>query len=167
MWQIVPDLAVLYACNEGWWNHYWSDALAAHPAQKWTTNRAAAERYGLNRIDEVNRPGLSSDPSYVHHGHGSGYTLVNLVHLMGAARIVLLGYDLKYAADYDGKARAPGSTPRHYFGEYPKALQHWPSVKVVQGRHVELLDLYLSIRGVEIFNATPGSAIDCFPRMEL
>jgi hypothetical protein len=28
---------------------------------------------------------------------------------------VLLGYDLSYASDYDGKAKRIGSTPRHYF----------------------------------------------------
>lgn len=170
VWQIAPDLEVLYGCNLAWWDHYWSEELAKYPAQKWTTNCEAAGRYGLHWIFERNEKGLSDDPTIVHHGHGSGYTLLNLVYLMGAARIVLLGYDLKYAPDYDGKAKRAGSQPRHYFGEYPKELQHWPSVQVRNGVHVELLDLYRSVAEqglVEIYNATPGSAIDCFPAMEL
>jgi hypothetical protein len=164
-WKLAP-LAVLYACNYQWWKHYWCDELALYPAQKWTTNRDAAREFWLNYIAETNRPGLSTSPDIVHHGHGSGYTLLNLAYLMGAERIVLLGYDLKYAPDYDGKARQIGSSQRHYFGEYPAALQHWPSVYVRDGRHIELLGLYRSVAAqgaVEIINCSPDSALDCFP----
>lgn len=166
----LNDLAVLYACNLGWWEHYWGQMLAEDPAEKWTTNAEAAERYGLNWIAERNAPGLSTDPAVIHHGHGSGYSLVNLAYLMGAERIVLLGYDLKYAPDYDGRNEFIGSGPRHYFGEYPEPLQHWPSVRVRAGVHVELLDLYRSVAAqglVEVLNATPDSAIDCFPRVTI
>ena len=170
VWEIVPDLRVLYCCNTGWWDRYWCDALRDHPASKWTQSREAADKYGLNWTAERNAPGLSTNPSYIHHGHGSGYSLLNLVYLMGAARILLLGYDLRYASDYCGKARRVGSSPRHFFGEYPESLQHWPSVKVKDGVHVELLDLYRSVADqglVEIVNCTPGSAIDCFPMVDI
>jgi hypothetical protein len=167
IWRDVPDLAVLWATNLQWWNHYWSPELAAYPAQKWTVNRTASERYGLNWIDERNAHGLSSDPSVIHHGHGGGYSMLNLAFLMGARRIILLGYDLKYAPDYDGRNRHTGSAPRHYFGEYPSALQHWPSARVQNGVHVELLGLYESVakqNAVEIVNCTgPNSALTCFP----
>lgn len=169
VWELC-GLAVHYACNIQWWDHYWSSTLAADPAEKWTVNREAAEKYGINWIAEKNSPGLSTDPGVIHHGHGSGYTLLNLAYLMGAERIVLLGYDLKYAPDYDGRNWHIGSSPRHYFGEYPKNLQHWPSVHVRSGVHVELLDLYRSVarQGViEILNATSDSAIDCFPRVSI
>lgn len=169
VFEIAPDLAVFYAVNEAFWGHYWQE-LEKHPAEKWTTNEDAARTYGVNWIDERNERGLSADPSYVHHGHGSGFTLVNLAYLMGAERIVLLGYDLKYAKDYDGKARQVGSTPRHFFGEYPSSMQHWPSVMVRGGVHVQLVDLYRSVKDqglVEVINCTPGSAIDCFPRIDI
>ena len=165
-YESVPDLSVLYAVNQAFWDHYWTRGLEHHTASKWTTTVGAACQYGLNWIAERNRPGLSDNPEYVHHGHGSGYTLVNLAYLMGAKRIVLSGYDLKYAPDYDGRARQVGSSPRHYFGEYPHSMQHWPSVQVKGGVHVELVDLYRSIAEAryktEFINATPGSAIDCF-----
>ena len=164
VFEIVPDLAVLYGVNYAFWEHYYP-YCRDHPAQRWTTNaRAACHFEGINYIGEVNEKGLSSDPGYVHHGHGSGYTQVNLAYLMGAERIALLGYDLKYAPDYDGRAREVGSTPRHYFGEYPTAsMQHWPSVQVKGGVHVELLDFYQSIKEqglVELVNCTPGSALE-------
>jgi hypothetical protein len=168
VWESVPDLAVHYACNEGWWVHYWSDALAKHPASKWTVNKVAAQKYGLNWIAEKDAPGLSQDPAVIHHGHGSGFTMLNLAYLMGASRIVLLGYDLKYAPDYNGTDKKVGKTPRHFFGEYPSALLHWPIFSVKDGVHVELVKLYESVAAqglVEIVNCTPGSAATCFPMM--
>lgn len=162
VYQLVPDLALHYAVNLNWWDHYWPE-IKDHPCEKWTTNRDAAYRYGLHHINEKNAPGLSADPAVVHHGHGSGYTLVNLAYLKGARRIYLLGYDLKYAKDYDGRAHRVGETERHYFGEYPASMQHWPSVQVKAGVHVELVDLYRSIHEqglVEIVNCSPDSALD-------
>lgn len=159
---MAPDLELLYGCNFRWWDHYWNEVRSL-PCEKWTTNREAADKFGLNWIAERNAPGLSTDPDVIHHGHGSGYSLVSMAYRAGAKRILLLGYDLKYAADYDGKARQVGSAPRHFFGEYPGAMQHWPSVKVRKGIHVELVDLYRSVHEqglVEIINCTPGSALE-------
>lgn len=171
VWEIVPDLAVLYACNEEFWSHYWCDQLLSHPAHKWTTNRVAARKFNLNLVAEKSAKGLSSTSTVIHHGHGSGYSLINLAYLMGASRIILLGYDLRYAADYDGSEKRVGSTPRHYFGEYPSALMHWPKTHVKDGVHVELLDLYRSVAKqglIEIVNCTgQNSALDCFPRMDI
>ena len=162
---------MLYGCNVGFWATYWSDALKDHPSQKWTTNKEAADKFGLNLIAERDRWGLSNDPARIHHGHGSGYSLVNLAYLMGASRIVLLGYDLRYANDYSGDDKRAGSTPRHYFGEYPSALLHWPKVSVQNGVHVGLLKYYESVakqNAVEIINCTgPNSALTCFERMSI
>ncbi len=166
VWETVPDLSVLWGTNGIWWDHYWGPSLAAYPAAKWTVNRAAATAYGINWTAERNAPGLSTDRSIIHHGHGGGFSMLNLAYLMGAERIVLLGYDLKYAADYDGRGRQVGSSPRHFFGEYPNELLHWPSISVRNGIHEELLELYASVakqNPAEIVNCSPGSALRCFP----
>lgn len=162
VWEIVPDLELLYACNLQWWDTYYH-RVKGHPCEKWTTNPLAGQLLGVNHIRERAGYGLCTDEGVIHHGHGSGFSLVSMAHKMGAKRILLLGYDLKYAKDYDGRAKQAGSTPRHYFGEYPKHLQHWPSVMVREGVHVELVDLYRSVHEqglVEIVNCTPGSALD-------
>lgn len=162
-YQIVPDLQVFYACNVGFWDTYWRQGLAEHPADKWTTNWQASKRYSIGYIEEVDAPGLSTDSRVIHHGHGSGYSLVSMAHWYGYERIYLLGYDLRYPQDYDPVAKKPGSGQRHYFGEYPEQLQHWPSVQVRNGVHVELVELYKSIvdQGlVQLICATPGSALE-------
>ena len=169
-YQLVPDLALFYSVNMAFWAHYWGLGLSEHTAAKWTTNRDVADEYGVNWIAEVNKIGLSQDPDVIHHGHGSGFSLVSMAHRAGADRIILLGYDLKYSKDYNGKQQVRGSTPRHYFGEYPASMQHWPSVSVIDGVHVELVDLYRSIKSqglVEVINCTPDSAIDCFEMVDI
>jgi hypothetical protein len=168
-YRLAPDADLLHACNYGWWASRYQ-SVKDLPADKWTTNGKAAAEFDLNWIAEVNRPGLSRDPNLLHHGHSSGYQLLGMAHRAGAERIILLGYDMKFAPDYDGKTKRIGSGPRHFFGEYEKALQHWPSVMVHGGVHVELLDLYRSVAKqglVEIVNCTPGSALDCFPTADI
>lgn len=166
---MAPDAALLYAVNYRWWKHY-HEQVKTLPCEKWTTNRLAADEFGLNWIAEKNAPGLSQDRDIIHHGHGSGFSLVSMAYRNGAKRIILLGYDLKYSQDYDGRNRQPGSAPRHFFGEYPSAMQHWPTVKVKNGVHVELVEMYREVKRqglVEIINATPDSAIDCFDQVEI
>lgn len=161
-YQYAPDATLLYAVNKAWWDVYY-DEVKDLICQKWTTNFEAAQEYNLNWIAEKNAPGLSEHPDVIHHGHGSGYSLVSMAHRNGADRIVLLGYDLKYAPDYDGRSRQIGSSERHFFGEYPASMQHWPSVQVKNGVHVELVELYRSIKEqglVEIVNCTPNSALE-------
>jgi len=165
----APDADLLYGCNHEWWAYYWDDVKNL-PCEKWTTSTIAATTHGINWIAERHAPGLSTDPKVIHHGHGSGYSLVSMAFRAGADRIVLLGYDLKYAPDYDPANRDPGSSHRHFFGEYPESMRHWPSVKVEKGVHVELRDLYGEIKSqnlVEVVNCTPGSAMDCFPNLDI
>jgi hypothetical protein len=167
-YKLAPDAALLHACNWQWWDARWPEVRSL-PCEKWTTRSESAEKYGIRWIAEVNRPGLSQNPDVLHHGHSSGYQLVGMAYRAGAERIVLLGYDLAFAPDYDGKAKRVGSGPRHFFGEYESALQHWPSVKVEHGRHVELIGLYESIANqglVEIVNCS-GGVLECFPRADI
>lgn len=168
VYEIVPDLAVLWGTNYAFWAYY--ESARMYPASKWTVNDQARDEFGLNWIAEKNAPGLSTDPEVIHHGHGGGFSQMNLAYLMGAERIVLLGYDLKYAADYDGRERKVGSSPRHFFGEYPPEMQHWPSKRVKAGVHEELVGLYESVAAqgaIEIVNCTPGSALQCFPQVPI
>lgn len=151
------------------WLYYMArEGLPEHTAEKWTNNREAADKYRLNYIDSIDAPGLSKSPKRIYHGHSSGFCLLNLAYLMGAERIVLLGYDMKYAPDYNGADKQIGSSPRHYFGEYPSPMTHWPKVSVKNGVHVQLIEQYRSVAGlVEVVNCTPDSAIDCFPRVNI
>jgi len=162
VYEIVPDLELLYGCNKAFWDTY-HEEISKHSCESWTTNLQAAQTYNINWIGERFGMGLCEDPNVIHHGHGSGYSLVGMAHKMGADRVLLLGYDLKYPKDYNGRTQKVGTGKRHFFGEYPAHLQHWPSVSIRDGVHVELVDLYHSVHEqglIEIINCTPGSALE-------
>lgn len=175
--RVAPDIELLYAVNLLWWEHYWPEVKDL-PCEKWTTNRAASLIYKLNHIDEREGPGMCLDENVIHHGHGSGYSLVSMAHKMGAQRVLLLGYDLKYPPDYDGFKRFKGTGLRHSElvlpdgGEYPQAVDpHFPKFFIEKGVLQPLVDLYESVHQqgvVKIVNCSPGSALEgVIPTMDI
>lgn len=114
---------------------------------------------------------MSTDPDVIHYGHSSGYQIINLAYHYGVREFVLIGYDLRYPKGYDGATRTAGGM-RHYFGEYPQALQHWTRFGIgPEGEINGLLDCYRTIDpddyGIRVVNCSPGSALDFFETGEL
>jgi hypothetical protein len=173
----VKKTDVHLSCDGPWWSHYWPvwKELRELEALKYTWYPEIAEKFGIEYIKGIVKNGLSTDPGIVHINHGSGPMMVNLAYHFGIRRLLLVGHDMKFASDYNPHKQDPGSTPRHYFGEYPKHLQHWPSVKVKKGVLEGLITSYNGIaddiwsRGLplKIINCTPGSALTTFPHSTL
>ena len=166
-------LTALLACNIEWWCHYWPrDALLREGAfDKWTWDQGTAEKYGLHHIRGVWGDGLSRNANYIHYGHSSGYQLIGLAYHYGVREMILCGYDLRYPPGYNGMLQVAGGD-RHYFGEYPPALQHWTKFNIgPKGELNGLLDCYRTIKpadyGLRIINTSPGSALDFFETAKL
>jgi hypothetical protein len=144
----------LYACDEKWWRHHW-DNLEHYGGERWTQvhNDAAkkfAEELGLNAKPGASAAGLGRDK--IHHGGNSGYQAINLAYLMGAAKIILLGYDMHN----NGMA--------HFFGDHPKGLSN--------GRYDQYVSNFtrlakdLAAAGIEVINCTPDSALTQFAKKD-
>ncbi len=158
-WRLLPDAAVLYSCDAAWWQHH--KGASGFVGERWsshgglsTNDKAAAARtWGLRLI--AGRPGdtFSRDPRVVHFGNNSGFQAINLAILMGARRIVLVGFDM----------RAAGR--RHFFGDHPAGLSN----AVDYRQFVPQFTAAARALGpdVAIINATPGSALTCWPMMTL
>ena len=164
----VVNLDVLYCNNKEFWTHY-RDELAALDCAKWTYDASVAAEHGAKFIHGTWAPGLSTDPKVLHWGHGSGYELLGIAYHYGVTEFVLIGYDLRYQKDYSKQTKQTGGD-RHFFGEYPKELEHWPAVGP-DGEMTGLLDCYRTIDtnglGIRIINCSPGSALDFFETGEL
>jgi hypothetical protein len=172
VWRDFPTLDVFLACNPEYYESQWEKGLKDIPAQKWTWHFATSYKYGLKFILGRWKDGFSKDPEAIHYGHSSGFQLPQIAYHAGFRRLLLCGYDMRFAQDYDGRNQRIGSAPRHYFGEYEDAdLNHWPSVKVIDGVHVELIEQFEKVKrinpDVEIINCSPGSAMTCFPMSTL
>ncbi len=150
-------LDVWIACDPHWHDIY---ALPRGlPAQTWCFHwsQKVAKQYGYYHIRGRWAAGLSTDPRVLHYGHSSTYQALGLALHFGCRPLVLVGCDMQYEA----------GAPRHYFsglsdqaGEYPEALRKF-------SRFDGLIKCYESIAGQSglpsIYNATPGSALRCFP----
>lgn len=176
VYQIYPWTDVHLSCDGPWWRWYWNDpALRSLKATMFTWYPEFAEEFGIRYIKAIVKDGLSLDPGIVHINHGSGPMALNLALLYGFSKIVLVGHDMKFAPDYKPAERDPGSKPRHYFGEYPKPLQHWPSVKVRQGVLDGLIEAYTKIHAqivrdnisLDVVNCTTDTALTMFRQNNL
>ena len=160
------DLDVHLACNIEWWNHYHAD-IKPHNCDKWTWDSDTAKKYGINYIQGRWGEGLSTDQNYIYYHHGAGPQMVNLALHYGCEVIALLGWDMHYPGKIDNKTYLQ---PRHRHGEYPKQLQHWPQTGP-NGEFTGLIKEMETINpmdyGIEIINVTQGSALKCFPMMDL
>lgn len=175
-YQLAPWSDIHIACNDNWWDHYWKNdkVLRDMKADKWTRYKHQADEFGINYIDSIVKDGLSKDPSVVHINKGSGPIAINIATLYGFKKIILLGHDMKFAKDYDGKKKKTGSSPRHFFGEYPKVMQHFPQSKSSidnNGVIIGLIDAYngmvKDLEDIDVVNCTPDSHLPTFRKSKL
>lgn len=130
------------------------DGILAHPAH-WKiagNNRVTDPR--IRRLTTKGKGGLSTDPAVLHHGANSGYAAINLAVLMGAARLILLGYDLGWH----------------------KGRDHWHENHLVPSRETQLermlpfyetLPAALADAGVEVVNCSPISRLTMFTQCDI
>jgi len=154
---------VVLGCNTQFWDRYylWYEGMNC---DLWSTrpdalsNRWPEVRY----IREVWRDGISVVNSCIHAHHGSGPQIFNLAYHYGIRTFLLIGWDMRYG----GKISDTNyEEPRHFFGEYPPCLQHWPKT----GPNGELTGLIKAMEtidpekyAIKVFNCTPNSALTHF-----
>jgi hypothetical protein len=154
-YRLIPEAALLYACDLRWWNWHHADVCRAFRGMKTTTDKKAALKYGnLHWIEGRHQPGLCREPNAIHYGDNSGYQAINLAWQLGARRMILLGYDLK---------RGPGGET-HWFGNHPDPIV---------SNYAKWIGLFrplaadLKREDCEVINCSPDSALDAFPKMTL
>lgn len=169
LWAEFAD--VLYAADSQWWG--WQAAGLPKPMlglsgdqvreryENFGGQRCSIQYAGSNVVDQrvhilrnkhhPNRGvGLSMDQGALGTGRNSGFQAINLAVLAGAKKIVLLGID---------------GRPGHFHGGHPRPTPD-SFYEVMRKAFSEAED---SIReaGVTVLNASPGSSIDSFPKVEL
>lgn len=93
------------------------------------------------------------DAGLLVEGHNSTSTNISMAVIRGAARIVLLGIDL-----------APGPNGRRRI--YDESTEDLARAKVrydKQVAHLKIQSTYVKKHGVEVLNASPRSALSCYP----
>ncbi len=151
----APWADILYACDSRWWEKFHARALTGFAGQLWTQDEYASRQFHLNYVKSETGQGLNRKPGTINQGENSGFQALCLAYLGGAARAILLGFDMR-----DSKRNE-----LHWHTDYPHPLHSFPNYEVwIQ--HMERLAKDLKGR-MEVMNATRRTALTCFPRVPL
>jgi hypothetical protein len=151
-YKLAPWADVLYACDSKWWR--WHRGVPSFSGPKYALERSSAKFPGVQVLRHTGTTGLERDPGAVRTGKNSGYQAINVAVHFGAARILLLGYDMSRGPD--GK--------EHWFGHHPNCQRSpFESFR----RHFETLVDPLAALGVTVINCSRRTALQAFPRLPL
>jgi hypothetical protein len=159
----APWADVLYAADAAWWQTH--KAALAFAGEKYTVVSPAkiadgVKFPGVKRLRHAGYRGLSLQPDRLclglAGGCNSGYQAINLAVLMGASKILLLGYDMQR----DANRRA------HFFGKHPAPLSNSSPYELMARAFKDLVEP-LKHLGIPIVNCTRETALTAFPRQPL
>ena len=149
--ELAPWATVLYAADAKWWK--WNKGAQDFQGLRFSVNRDAAKWPGVQILKRGPRQGLSLDPTTLCLGQNSGYQAINVAVLMGATKILLLGYDMQRT---NGVAHWHGEHPDKSRSAYAEFLRCYPS----------LLEP-LKAAGVTVVNCSRVTALNCFQKIAL
>lgn len=124
----------------------------------WTSSHEVGRIFKINRIRGEGGGGLSKRPGTIRLGGNSGFQAVGLALHFGAAKVVLLGYDMQsdkgrlhWHPDHKG-------IPGHFLGNpVPEKMKEWCQHFAELARQTT----------VPIVNATRRTALKCFSQVSL
>lgn len=156
--RLAPWADVRYAYHAiDWCRPEDAGILASFEGLRFAVEPAAAE-FGATILHATGTEGLElTEPGAIRHGHNSGFAAVNLAVLLGAARVVLVGYDMQRA----------GGDPRGALHFYPCAGTVGRGEFATWLRIFQTLPPALEAVGVTVVNASRVTALEVFPRVEL
>jgi hypothetical protein len=162
-YRLLPYADILYACDETWWKVHIADVEKTFHGERWTTHEGRQRgesnwkgdmpaEWNVNLVAGKAASTFSTDPAVIHYGSNSGFQAVNLALLKGATQVVLVGFDMRVVA---GR--------RHFFGDHPEPLHN----RADYNSFIAPFEIASRKGALPIVNATPGSALGCFPRVDL
>lgn len=153
--QLAPDADILYFCDARWYRWHAAEVQAFAGMRVTLENLELQRELDVRCLRDYGVNGFAPKPDGVTNGRNGGFQALHLAAWLGAARVQLLGYDMRAADDgaMHWHAQHPVATP-------PTLFAYWLAC-------FESLAPALEQRGVEVINCTPGSALDVFPRMSI
>lgn len=157
---LAPCASVLFFTDSSWYEQ--RRELVANWAGLVMSMSKTAKRELPDKVKRVKGegdpdtpPNFDRGPGAIQQGRSSGHTAVSLAIALGASRVVLLGYDMRFV---EGR--------EHFHGEYkgPRdvAIYQRDFIPGFAGWNEAA-----RVAGAEIVNATEGSALKEFPIVQL
>ncbi len=154
---MAPWADILYASDSKWWHNH-SKAALEFKGRKVTIAQSGDRLPNVisDQISVIGHGGVNGFDERTTHlrtGSNSGFAAVHLAIHFGARRIVLCGFDMH------------GKKGEHWFGDH-----FWR--RGYRSRYDLFINCFKRAAGefqarAEIVNCSPGSALTCFPFMDL
>ncbi|WP_409188437.1 hypothetical protein [Bradyrhizobium sp. RDM4] len=155
---LLPFADILFFGDLRWWNDH-KDRLDGFAGRIVTCRKNPGGLKGLRRevfeLERQNPPGLALHRSRVIFRRTSYAAAINLAVHLGCAEIVALGLD--------GKRDAKGRAHHHAPHRWPTKPACWAEQLAELATLVEPLQQL----GVRVRNASPGSAVELWPHVDL
>ena len=153
-YKMLPTADALYAGDFFFWKMYYADIKRIFKGKLWCQDSSTTARWpDIKRMRGTNREGLGKD--VIHLNGNSGVQAINLAYLGGFEKIILLGFDMKLGPKGE----------RHFHPDHPHPMVQ-NQVFSEWLHKLERVAKDLRIAKVEVLNATPGSAMKCFPMVD-
>jgi hypothetical protein len=167
-YRLMPWADVVYGCDNAWWKVH-GQCKGFH-GERWACHeqdpnprelhgndkRELDAQIGLNLVNGLAGNEFSMRPEYIRYGPNAGFQAINLALLFGCTHIVLVGFDMRHV-----------NCKAHFFGEHPVSLRRTADHEYrAMAQDFEQAAKGLPV-GIRILNATPGSALTCFPMVSL
>lgn len=128
----------------------WADALVSHDTAWWREN-PEAKLFKGRKFCATDMSGTELiKGSYIGSDLNSGLEGMRVASMLGASRILLLGFDMS------------AKNGAHYFGRH----KH-PLVNTTSDRFAKHIEQFKKWKGCEVWNCTPGSALTQFPFVDI
>lgn len=150
---LCPWAEVVYGCDLPWWRSV--DGLPAFGGMKLAYAARACDEYGCRKIDipDIRHDRLKFDKvGEVGAGGNSGFQALNLAVQFGAARILLVGFDMH---DRGGVHWYGRNTAYQMSNPDRDNFRRWIPAFATAAKQ-------LAERGVEVINASAGSDLTAF-----
>lgn len=137
-WKAVRSASVIFGGDQAWWDAYRHEIDI--PAKLWTCNMNASLKHGLLLLRNPAR-----------HWN-SGLRAIELAVFLGAAKVVLLGYDCSVKKGL------------HWHGKHVKTQN--PTTSLCQSWELQFNQLSKTLK-VPVVNCSRETSLKCFPRAKI
>lgn len=153
-WRLAPWADILFACDVSWWRH-------ARGAPEFVGLKLSTDQIAAREFEDVHKVGIKrgddrlelAEMGTVGWGGNSGFHALNLAVQFGAAKIILVGYDMTV------------SYGEHWHGRHPDGMHNPTPGNVARWRRAVDAAAKVIPDGIRVFNCSPISALQNYPKV--
>lgn len=155
-WRLAPWADVHYSSDHDWWAEELPAMRERCSGEFWTGYPGGEIAPDVRVCPYWKRgTGLSRRRGVITWGGNSGYCAMGLAHQFGAARIILVGYDMQDPAGRE-----------HWHGQHAESIRKGFNFPMWL-RYFEQAARDARMMRIQIINCSRETAITCFPRRDL